>query len=56
MHGSAKWPKSYVIHIDGWAVTLLIVGFLPWLRTVFESMDFPSATPATSSSRLASKI
>jgi hypothetical protein len=26
MHGSAKWPKSYVIRIDGWAVTLLIVG------------------------------
>jgi len=27
--------------IDGWAITLLVVGFLPWLRTVFESIDFP---------------
>ena len=27
--------------IDGWAVTLLVVGFLPWLRTIFESIDFP---------------
>lgn len=27
--------------IDAWSVTLLIVGFLPWLRTVFESVDFP---------------
>ena len=28
-------------HIDGWAITLLVVGFLPWLRTVFESIEFP---------------
>jgi hypothetical protein len=27
--------------IDGWTVTLLVVGFLPWLRTIFESIDFP---------------
>jgi hypothetical protein len=27
--------------IDGWAVTLLVVAFLPWLRTVFESITFP---------------
>jgi hypothetical protein len=23
--------------VDAWAVTLLVVGFLPWLRTVFEN-------------------
>jgi hypothetical protein len=28
-------------HIDGWAITLLVVGFLPWLRTIFESIQFP---------------
>lgn len=28
-------------HVDAWAVILLIVGFLPWLRTVFESITFP---------------
>lgn len=27
--------------IDAWTVTLLIVGFLPWLRPVFESIAFP---------------
>lgn len=27
--------------IDAWAVTLVVVGFLPWLRTVFESISFP---------------
>jgi hypothetical protein len=27
--------------VDGWAITLLVVGFLPWLRTVFESITFP---------------
>jgi hypothetical protein len=27
--------------IDAWTVTLLVVGFLPWLRTVFESITFP---------------
>ncbi|MEB3020386.1 hypothetical protein [[Mycobacterium] crassicus] len=28
-------------HIDGWAITLLVVGFSPWLRTIFESIEFP---------------
>jgi hypothetical protein len=27
--------------IDAWTVTLFVVAFLPWLRTVFESIDFP---------------
>ncbi|QZH67697.1 hypothetical protein [Mycolicibacterium farcinogenes] len=27
--------------IDAWTVTLLIVGFLPWLRPIFESIAFP---------------
>jgi hypothetical protein len=27
--------------IDAWTVTLLVIGFLPWLRTVFESVEFP---------------
>jgi hypothetical protein len=27
--------------IDAWTVTLLVVGFLPWLRTVFQSITFP---------------
>ena len=27
--------------IDGWSITLVVVGFLPWLRTVFESITFP---------------
>ncbi|ALI24474.1 hypothetical protein XA26_06130 [Mycolicibacterium fortuitum] len=27
--------------IDAWTVTLLVVGFLPWLRYVFESIAFP---------------
>jgi hypothetical protein len=27
--------------VDGWAITLLVVMFLPWLRTVFESIEFP---------------
>jgi hypothetical protein len=27
--------------VDGWAITLLIVAFLPWLRTIFESIEFP---------------
>jgi hypothetical protein len=27
--------------VDGWTITLLVVGFLPWMRTVFESIDFP---------------
>jgi hypothetical protein len=27
--------------IDAWTVTLLVVGFLPWLRTIFETIEFP---------------
>jgi hypothetical protein len=27
--------------VDAWTVTLLIVGFLPWLRTIFETIEFP---------------
>ncbi|BBB42642.1 hypothetical protein [Mycobacteroides abscessus] len=27
--------------VDGWSVALLVIFFLPWLRTVFESIDFP---------------
>lgn len=27
--------------IDAWTVTLLVVGFIPWLRPVFESIAFP---------------
>jgi hypothetical protein len=27
--------------VDAWTVTLLVVAFLPWLRTVFESIEFP---------------
>jgi hypothetical protein len=34
-------------HIDGWAITLFVVGFLPWLRTVFESIDFPGGGSVT---------
>jgi hypothetical protein len=34
-------------HIDGWAITLLIVGFLPWLRTVFETVEFPGGGSVT---------
>jgi hypothetical protein len=33
--------------VDGWAITLLIVGFLPWLRTVFERIDFPGGGSVT---------
>jgi len=33
--------KDPVRKIDAWTVTLLVVGFLPWLRTVFESITFP---------------
>lgn len=33
--------------IDGWTITLLIVGFLPWLKTVFESIDFPGGGSVT---------
>lgn len=29
------------IKVDAWTVTLFVVGFLPWLRTVFESIGFP---------------
>jgi hypothetical protein len=28
-------------HVDGWTVMLIVVAFLPWLRTVFESIEFP---------------
>jgi hypothetical protein len=34
-------------HIDGWAIALLVVGFLPWLRTVFESIEFPGGGSVT---------
>ncbi|MDO3129690.1 hypothetical protein P5V43_21520 [Mycobacteroides abscessus subsp. bolletii] len=27
--------------VDGWSVSLLVILFLPWLRTVFERIDFP---------------
>jgi hypothetical protein len=27
--------------VDAWTVTLFVVAFLPWLRTVFERIDFP---------------
>ncbi|MGX9790505.1 hypothetical protein [Mycobacterium sp. MMS18-G62] len=27
--------------VDGWTVTLLVVTFLPWLGTIFESLGFP---------------
>lgn len=27
--------------IDAWTVTLLVIGFLPWLRPVFETIAFP---------------
>lgn len=27
--------------IDAWTVTLLVVGFIPWLRSVFDSIAFP---------------
>ena len=30
-----------VPHIDAWANALLVVAFLPWLRTVFDSITFP---------------
>ena len=33
--------------VDGWAITLLIVGFLPWLKTVFESIEFPGGGSVT---------
>ncbi|ORB49411.1 hypothetical protein BST43_23400 [Mycobacteroides saopaulense] len=29
------------VKVDGWSVALLVILFLPWLRTVFESIDFP---------------
>ncbi|OBK45605.1 hypothetical protein A5657_03035 [Mycobacterium kubicae] len=38
--------------IDGWAITLLVVAFLPWLRTVFESITFLAALPSSGSERL----
>ncbi|MGA8329338.1 MAG: hypothetical protein WB777_08595 [Mycobacterium sp.] len=33
--------KDPARQIDAWTVILLVVGFLPWLRTVFESVEFP---------------
>jgi hypothetical protein len=27
--------------VDGWTITLIVVAFLPWLKTVFESIEFP---------------
>ena len=27
--------------VDAWTVALIVVVFLPWLRTVFESIEFP---------------
>lgn len=27
--------------IDAWTVTLLVIAFLPWLRTIFETIEFP---------------
>lgn len=27
--------------IDAWTVTLLVIGFLPWLRPIFETIAFP---------------
>jgi hypothetical protein len=33
--------------VDGWAITLLVVAFLPWLRTVFESIEFPGGGSVT---------
>lgn len=29
------------IKVDAWTVTLFVVAFLPWLRTVFDSIGFP---------------
>jgi hypothetical protein len=33
--------------VDAWAVTLLVVLFLPWMRTVFESIEFPGGGSVT---------
>jgi hypothetical protein len=33
--------------VDGWTITLLVIGFLPWLKTVFESIDFPGGGSVT---------
>lgn len=32
---------SPTAQVDAWTVTLLVVGFLPWLRTVFDTIAFP---------------
>lgn len=32
-------PATHIL--SGWTVTLIVVAFLPWLRTVFESIEFP---------------
>jgi hypothetical protein len=33
--------------IDAWTVALLVVAFLPWLRTVFDSITFPGGGAIT---------
>lgn len=42
---AAGFLVAHTIHpgakVDGWSVALLVILFLPWLRTVFESIDFP---------------
>lgn len=38
-------PATHVV--SGWTITLIVVGFLPWLRTVFESIEFPGGGSLT---------
>jgi hypothetical protein len=33
--------------VDGWTITLLVVLFVPWLRTVFETIQFPGGGSVT---------
>ena len=33
--------------VDGWAITLIVIGFLPWLRTIFETVEFPGGGSVT---------
>src|SRR5947208_1526348 len=33
--------------VDGWTITLFVIALLPWLRTVFESVEFPGGGSVT---------
>jgi hypothetical protein len=45
--GFLIWHLLDPAKVDGRTITLLVIVFLPWLRTIFESIEFPGGGSVT---------